>query len=110
MYVRIGNLTITAPREEIRNAATSIVSKTSRIITYITLEQRAIYTTDFIRSQSLTAVRECAVIQEHIKATALIVNLIKNSGKKDVTTISILNAWRRHLYTQTSGYCQKKDV
>ena len=94
MLVRIGNLTFTAPGTEIWNDATSIVNKTARIITHITLEQRAMYTKDFIRSQSLKAVRECAVRQEHIKANASIASIIKNSGKKDVTTISILNTWR----------------
>ena len=61
VLVRIGNLTFTAPGEEVWNDAISIVNKTARIITHITLEQRAIYTKDFIRSQSLKAVREFAV-------------------------------------------------
>ena len=61
-----------------------------------------------MRSQSLTAVRECAVRQEHIKATASIADLIKSSGKKDVETMCILNHWRRTLYRQTTSYCKKE--
>ena len=38
VYVRIGNLTFTAPGEDIWNASTSIASKTSKIIAHITSE------------------------------------------------------------------------
>ena len=92
-YVRIGNLTFTAPGEEIWDEAIDIMNRKSTIITHITLEQRAIYTTDFVRAQSLKVLRECAVRQEHIKITASIANLIRSSSNKDLTTISFLNSW-----------------
>ena len=107
-YVRIGNLTFTAPGEEIWDEAIDIMNRKSTIITHITLEQRAIYTTDFVRAQSLKVLRECAVRQEHIKITASIANLIRSSSNKDLTTISFLNSWWRTLYAQTSKHCKRE--
>ena len=108
-YVLIGTHTFDIPTDSVWDQARAISKEMKEIIIHITLEQRTAYIQEYTRSLSLIAVKKCEVRQEYINASSSIASLIKHSNAgQDLQTMTILNKWRRQLYSQSMSRLTKK--